>query len=199
MTEPLRLGIMGGTFDPIHLGHLIAASEAHARFSLDRVLFLPAACPWQKSGYSDAEDRFLMTSFAAAGHRGFEVSRLEIDRRGPTYTSETLQTLSEHHGDSQLFLILGADAAAGLRTWHEPQRLLELATLLVPGRVGAQKIPDDIPHETLEMPVIDISSTEIRNRVRAGRPIEFLVPPGVAIHIRTAGLYTGTPMEVPHA
>ena len=198
MTEPLRLGIMGGTFDPIHIGHLIAASEAHARFALDRVLFLPAAHPWQKSGYSDAEDRFLMTSFAAAGHRAFEVSRQEIDRRGSTYTFETLQSLKEHRPNTELFLILGADAAAGVPTWREPERVLELSTLIVAERAGTP-IPDDVPHERLEMPAVDISSTDIRNRVRSGRPIEFLVPQQVASHIRTCGLYAGTQPEDSHA
>lgn len=196
MTEPLRLGIMGGTFDPIHLGHLVAASEARSRFALDRILLIPAARPWQKSGYSDPEDRFLMTSFAASGHRSFSVSRVELDRHGPTYTSETLELLKEQHGGAELFLILGADAAAGVPGWHRPERVLELAELIVPNRLGAPGLTADIPHHRLDMPVIEVSSTDIRNRVRGGRPIDFLVPDGVAEHIRSRGLYVGSEPEV---
>lgn len=196
MTDPTRLGIMGGTFDPIHLGHLVAASEAHSRFALDRILFIPAARPWQRSGYSDPEDRFLMTSLAAAGHRAFSVSRLELDRRGPTYTSETLKLLKEQHGDAELFLILGADAAAGVPGWHHPEKVLELAGLIVPNRPGAPALTADIPHHPLEMPAIEISSTDIRNRVRSGRPIDFLVPDAVADHIWSSGLYVGSEPEV---
>lgn len=186
---------MGGTFDPIHLGHLIAASEARARFALDRILLLPAARPWQKSGYSDAEDRFLMASFAAVGHAAFAVSRLEIDRNGPTYTSDTLQTIKEQHEGAELFLILGADAAAGVPTWREPERVLALTQLIVVNRPGAPDLPEDIPHHPLRMPMIEISSTDIRNRVRAEQPIDFLVPDQVAEHISKAGLYVGTDQE----
>ncbi|MBA2725317.1 MAG: nicotinate-nucleotide adenylyltransferase [Actinobacteria bacterium] len=196
MTAPLRLGIMGGTFDPIHIGHLVAASEARFRFDLDRILFIPAARPWQKSGYSDPEDRFLMTSFAATGSRSFSVSRVELDRHGPTYTSETLGFLKEHHGEVELFLILGADAAAGVPGWHQPERVFELAELIVPNRPGAPGLTADIPHHPLEMPVIEVSSTDIRNRVRSGRPIDFLVPDGVAEHIWSRGLYVGDESEV---
>ena len=111
-TAVRRLGVMGGTFDPIHIGHLVAASEALHVFELDRVLFVPTGQPWQKSSYSDAEDRFLMTSLGAATHRCFAVSRIELDRKGPTFTAETMRTLRDFHGaDTKLFFILGADAA----------------------------------------------------------------------------------------
>jgi nicotinate-nucleotide adenylyltransferase len=114
---------MGGTFDPIHLGHLIAASEALARLDLDRMLFVPTGRPWQKTRYSDAEDRFIMTSLAAASHPRFAVSRMELDRTGPTYSADTLEQLRLFHGpDIKLFFIIGADAALKLGTWHGLER-----------------------------------------------------------------------------
>lgn len=195
MSDTIRLGIMGGTFDPIHIGHLIAASEAAARFALDRVLLMPAARPWQKTGYSNAEDRFLMTSLAATNHQAFAVSRLEIDRKGMTYTVDTLGTLKEQHQGARLFLILGADAAAGISTWHEPEGVLSLAELIVVNRPGGSDLSKEIPHHPLRMPMIEVSSTDIRNRVRSEWPIDFLVPDAVAAHIRSSGLYVGTEVE----
>ncbi|MFN2526735.1 MAG: nicotinate-nucleotide adenylyltransferase [Actinomycetota bacterium] len=193
-----RLGIMGGTFDPIHLGHLVAASEALHHFSLDQIIFIPAARPWQKDFYSDAEDRFLMTTFAASSHPRFAVSRMELDRKGPTYTYETMALLREFHGESvKLFFIVGADAVLKLGSWHGLENLRPLASLIAVGRVGhdlqALTPEEGWPEVNLmEMPPIGISSTDIRERVRSGRPIDYLVPHQVAAYIREQGLYVGS-------
>ncbi|MFN2526934.1 MAG: nicotinate-nucleotide adenylyltransferase [Actinomycetota bacterium] len=193
-----RLGIMGGTFDPIHLGHLVAASEALHQFELDRIIFIPAARPWQKDFYSDAEDRFLMATFAASSHPRFAVSRMELDRKGPTYTYETMASLREFHGAAvELFFIIGADAVLKLGSWHGLEHLRPLASLIAVTRPG-HNLEDLAPAEgwpkveLMEMPEIRISSTDIRDRVRAGRPIYFLVPHQVATYIREQGLYVGS-------
>lgn len=189
---------MGGTFDPVHLGHLIAASEALHQFELDRVIFIPAARPWQKEFYSDAEDRFLMTTFAASSHPRFAVSRMELDRKGPTYTYETMTSLREFHGPSiKLFFIIGADAVLKLGSWHGLEHLRPLASLIAVTRGGHRlaelESAEGWPEiEVMEMPEIAISSTDIRERVRAGRPIDFLVPGQVAGYIREQGLYVGS-------
>jgi nicotinate-nucleotide adenylyltransferase len=186
---------MGGTFDPIHAGHLVAASEALHAFRLDRVIFVPTGQPWQKDFYSDAEDRFLMTLLGTAPDRRFTASRMEIDRVGPTYTVDTMQALREFHGSSVLlFFILGADAALRLGTWHHIDGLADLADIVVVSRPGfnleALDVRPNWPrlHE-IEMPGIDVSSSAIRERVRANRPIDYLVPPDVVTYIREHGLY----------
>lgn len=190
-----RLGVMGGTFDPIHLGHLIAASEALHVFELDRVIFVPTGRPWQKSSYSDAEDRFMMTSLGAATHRCFGVSRIELDRKGPTYTADTMRTLKEFHGqEAKLFFILGADAALRFGTWRHVEGLAdhtELIAVTRPGFALGQIETDEtwpLIH-LMEMPDIGISATDVRRRVRAGRPIDFLVPDQVVSYIHEHGLY----------
>ena len=194
-----RLGVMGGTFDPVHVGHLLAASEALHAFDLDRVLFVPAGKPWQKKDYSSAEDRFLMTSLAAGLHPRFAASRMELDRKGPTYTVDTLRELDDFYPDLEMFLILGADAAAGLSTWYEPEAVAELAEVIAVTRPGfeLERAADQGRHvvHTLEMPPIGISSTEIRRRVRAGAPIDFMVPLDVRSFIAENGLYVGTSEE----
>jgi nicotinate-nucleotide adenylyltransferase len=192
-----RLGVMGGTFDPIHLGHLIVASEVRHAFELDRVVFMPAARPWQKAIYSNAEDRLLMAGLAAARSKGFAVSRLELDRQGATYTVDTMAALREFYGpEVALFFILGADAAAKLDSWVRIEGLRELAELIVVGRPGhpAEAFPasDAWPViNRLDVPAIDISSTDLRRRVRRGQPIDFMVPEEVAAYIRDHGLYVG--------
>ena len=195
-----RLGVMGGTFDPIHVGHLLAASEALHAFDLDRVLFVPAGKPWQKKDYSSAEDRFLMTSLAAGLHPRFAASRMELDRKGPTYTVDTLRELDEFYPDLEMFLILGADAAAGLSSWYEPEAVAELAEVIAVTRPGfaLERAAEQGRHvvHNLEMPPIGISSTEIRRRVRAGAPIDFMVPIDVRSFIAENGLYVGTSEEV---
>ena len=192
-----RLGVMGGTFDPIHLGHLVAASEVLHSFGLDRVVFMPAGDPWQKRSETAAEDRFMMTSLAVAGFQSFSVSRLELDRKGPTYTADTFETLREFYGpDVEMFLIVGADAVLNLSTWKKLDRLKELVEVIAVTRPGSDLASfaqsDDIPTvHVREMPGIAISATDIRDRVRQGKPIDFLVPPEVARYIRQNGLYAG--------
>lgn len=195
MQRIARLGVLGGTFDPVHLGHLIAASEALHAFSLDLVLFVPAGSPWQKESFSDPEDRYAMTVLAAATHERFAVSRTEVDRGGPTYTVDTMAELRGFYGDAAaLFFILGADALKNLHTWYGLDRLTETTEFIAVGRPGSG---DDSPvpvntsavvHK-LAIPGVDISSTEVRARVRDGRPIQFLVPHAVAEYIRRNGLY----------
>ena len=190
--HPRRLGIMGGTFDPIHIGHLIAASEVAGRLDLDEVLFIPAGRPWQKSLYSEAEDRLLMTTLAVADHDRFSVSRIELDRRGDTYSADTLSDLRDFYGNETLFFfILGSDAAAGLATWRKLEEFRGLTEVVVVARPGEfQGAAHDVPTTQVKIPAVDISSTEIRSRVREGRPISFMVPRAVENYIRDNGLYS---------
>jgi nicotinate-nucleotide adenylyltransferase len=184
-----RLGLMGGTFDPIHLGHLVVASQAFHELELDTVLFIPAGQPWQRPEFSPAEDRFAMTSLGAALHHGFSVSRMEIDRRGPTYTADTLETLHDFYGpDLEVFLLLGSDAAAGVPTWHRSERVTELSTIVVAQRPGHDRLPNV---RVLHAPELAVSASDIRARVRDGRPIDFLVPAEVVRYIAERGLYQG--------
>ena len=190
--NPRRLGIMGGTFDPIHVGHLIAASEVAGRLVLDEVLFIPAGRPWQKSFYSEAEDRLLMTTLAIADHDRFSVSRIELDRRVDTYSADTLSDLHDFYGsDTLFFFILGSDAAAGLSTWRKLDEFRRLAEVVVVARPGElREDGPDVPTTNIKIPAVDVSSTEIRSRVREGRPISFLVPRAVESYIRDNGLYS---------
>jgi nicotinate-nucleotide adenylyltransferase len=194
MEASARLGVFGGTFDPIHIGHLIAASEAMYAFSLDRILFVPAGRPWQKESFSDPEDRYTMTVLGTAAHERFGVSRTEVDRSGPTYTADTMEGLRDFYGpDTSLYFILGSDAAGRLHTWRGLERLVGLAEFIAVGRPGAGdgRHPGNtsaVVHK-LAIPGVDISSTDVRARVRAGRPIDFLVPAPVADYIRRSGLY----------
>lgn len=189
-----RIGVLGGTFDPIHVGHLVAASEAIDRFGLDRVILVPAGRPWQKSHFSDPEDRVLMTTLAAAGHPKLSVSRVEIDRKGATYTVDTLEALHDFFPEAELFFIVGADAALELDTWHRAEDIGSLATLIAVTRPGSLLTDLDtragLPEvHVMEMPALAISSTDIRQRVAEGRPIDFLVPHAVVDYIRNRGLY----------
>lgn len=191
-----RLGVMGGTFDPIHLGHLVAASEALHAFGLDRVLFVPAGRPWQREHYSSAEDRYLMTVLAAETHQSFAVSRAEIDRRAPTYTADTLQELRDVYPGAELRFIAGADAVLNLGTWKGLERVAELAEVIAVTRPGSDlsglEVGENWPKVTvLEMPGIGVSATDIRERVRAERPIDYLLPAEVVSYIRERGLYVG--------
>ena len=192
---PKRVGIMGGTFDPLHVGHLVAGTEVLHRFELDRVLFVPAGDPWQKEKYSPPEDRFMMTLLGAEGHRCFAASRVELDRRGPTYTADTVEELAEFYGpDAQLFFIAGADAILRLGTWAHLDRLygnVEMIAVSRPGfdLSGFVTEPAWPKVHVLDMPAIGISATDIRERMRKGEPIDFLVPPSVHEYIRSQGLY----------
>jgi nicotinate-nucleotide adenylyltransferase len=193
-----RVGVMGGTFDPIHHGHLVAAEEARWQFGLDRVVFVPTGQPWQKAaGVSDAEDRYLMTVIATASNPAFSVSRLEIDSPGPTYTVDTLRRLrADLDPDVRLFFVTGADAVLQILTWKDPDEVLALAELIAASRPGhdladlAEKVPAAAGRvHPMRIPALAISSTDIRARVAVGAPIQYLVPEGVARYIEKRGLY----------
>jgi nicotinate-nucleotide adenylyltransferase len=196
-----RVGVLGGTFDPVHLGHLAAASEVLHSFELDRVLFMPAGDPWQKTAHVPAEDRFLMTELAISGSSSFAASRLELDRKGPTYTADSFEMLRGFYGDHvQFFLILGADALLNLPTWKKLDRLRELVEIVAVSRPGFDlgdyhESPDLPTVHRKEIPGMDISAHGIRERVQKGEPIDFLVPGEVARYIRANGLYTNHPTE----
>lgn len=190
-----RLGVMGGTFDPPHIGHLVAASEVRHALALERVLFVPTGMPWQKEGRAPAEDRFMMTTLALADHPGFAASRAELDRKGPTYTIDTLAELKAFYGDdTELYFIAGSDALFNLGTWHRVDELGSLCRIAAVSRYGADLSafkprpgwPEVI---AVDMPQIGVSSTDIRARVAASRPIDFLVPAPVARYIAARGLY----------
>ena len=189
------MGVMGGTFDPLHIGHLIASREAMHVFALDRVVFVPTGRPWQKSGYSDPEDRYMMALLGAQSHPSFSVSRIELDRRGPTYTADTMQQLHDFYGrDIELFFIAGADAILQLHTWEHVERLKDLTAMIAVSRPGFDLAqlslgPDWPQVHVMQMPGIDVSASELRERVRSGRPIDFLVPTAVRGYIRKQGLY----------
>ncbi|MBG6122123.1 nicotinate-nucleotide adenylyltransferase [Corynebacterium aquatimens] len=193
-----RIGIMGGTFDPIHNGHLVAASEVADIFDLDEVIFVPTGQPWQKAGkkVSDAEDRYLMTVIATASNPRFHVSRVDIDRAGPTYTVDTLKDLSEKYPNDQLFFITGADALASIMSWHEWEKMFDLAEFVGVTRPGYELSEDGLPAQhqerthLIEIPAMAISSTDCRSRAAAGRPVWYLVPDGVVQYISKNSLYT---------
>ncbi len=199
--ERHRLGIMGGTFDPIHHGHLVAASEVASVFGLDEVVFVPTGQPWQKDHVevSPAEQRYLMTVIATASNPGFTVSRVDVDRPGLTYTIDTLRDLRASHPDSDLYFITGADALAQILSWKDADELFELARFVGVTRPGHELSGAGLPEgrvSLLEVPAMAISSTACRERVRAGRPVWYLVPDGVVQFIGKYGLYrTGEPAE----
>jgi len=194
-----RLGVMGGTFNPIHTGHMVAADEARATFALDEVVFVPAGRPWQKAGedVAPAEDRYLMTVIATSSHPAFTVSRIELDRDGPTYTIDTLRALREQRPNDELFFITGADAVLQILTWKDPESILADARFIAATRPGydLERLEKELPHgledrvSIMEIPALAISSTDVRRRVREGRPIRYLVPEGVAAYIDKQRLY----------
>ncbi|GAC1386976.1 MAG: nicotinate-nucleotide adenylyltransferase [Marmoricola sp.] len=196
----MRVGVLGGTFNPPHLGHLICAQEAHRELSLDRVLMIPARIPPHKPVEHEpgAEHRLELCRRATAGDGRFEVSALELSREGPSYTVDTLRTLTENDPQAELFLIVGGDLAAGLHWWREPERVLELATVAVAKRRGTARSSVDAALNSLpggerarffSMPRIGVSSTLVRRRVRSGQPIRYLVPDAVAGYIAEHRLY----------
>lgn len=192
---------MGGTFDPIHHGHLVAASEVADRFHLDEVVFVPTGQPWQKGdrAVSPAEDRYLMTVVATASNPRFSVSRVDLDRKKPTYTVDTLQDLARHHPDAELYFITGADALGSILGWQDWKELFRLARFVGVSRPGytlgadhlaeyLERLPPDVL-SLVEIPALAISSTECRRRAAENRPVWYLVPDGVVQYISKRDLY----------
>jgi nicotinate-nucleotide adenylyltransferase len=196
-TDRRRVGIMGGTFDPIHHGHLVAASEVQSWFDLDEVIFVPTGEPWQKADRDvwPAEHRYLMTVIATAANPRFEVSRVDIDRSGPTYTIDTLRELTALHPDADLYFITGADAMAALLTWQDHEELFKLAHFVGCTRPGHELTDvslEGLPKDRItlvEIPALTISSTDCRHRVETGEPVWYLVPDGVVQYIGKHELY----------
>ena len=193
-----RLGVMGGTFDPIHHGHLVAASEVQSAFELDEVVFVPTGRPWQKSSrdVAPAEHRYLMTVIATASNPRFTVSRVDIDRTGPTYTIDTLRDLSAQRPDAQLFFITGADALAQILSWKDSDEIFDLAHFIGVTRPGHTLDDAGLPADRvslMEVPAMAISSTDCRVRVAKGEPVWYLVPDGVVQYIGKYGLYRQDP------
>lgn len=192
---------MGGTFDPIHHGHLVAASEVAERFSLDEVVFVPTGEPWQKAGrkVSAAEDRYLMTVIATASNPRFRVSRVDIDRGGPTYTVDTLRDLQQQYPGAELFFITGADALANIVTWRDWEKMFTLARFVGVTRPGYELDDAIVPEvhrdriELVPIPAMAISSTDCRQRAASKRPVWYLVPDGVVQYIAKHGLYDEQP------
>jgi nicotinate-nucleotide adenylyltransferase len=193
-----RVGVMGGTFDPIHHGHLVTAEEAVVQFGLDAVVFVPTGRPWMKAHreVSPTEDRYLMTVVATASNPRFTVSRIDIDRDGPTYAVDTLRQLSDEHPDAELYFITGADAILEIFDWKDPEEVLGLAHFIAATRPGYDlarfeaAAPTHHPRvSTMDIPALAISSSDIRARVGEGRAIRYLLPEGVKSYIEKQGLY----------
>jgi nicotinate-nucleotide adenylyltransferase len=208
----MRIGIYGGSFDPVHLGHLIAAESAREQASLEKVIFVPAAQSPHKTHHTlaPAADRLAMLELATSGHGAFEVSSMELDRGGISYTVETLVEMTARFPDDQLVLLLGPDAVRGLPRWREPARIAELAELVTVSRVGlddVNQLRDDAELRELlgaaaverliagcvQMPAVGVRATEVRQKVGAGRSVRYLVPMAVAAYIRHHGLYQAMP------
>jgi nicotinate-nucleotide adenylyltransferase len=192
----MRIGVLGGTFDPIHIAHLLLAEQAREQLALDVVLFIPAGDPWRKAGreVAPAAARLAMTRLAVEPYEAFEVDDCEVRRAGPTYTVETLRELHARYGaEEDLFLLLGGDALSDLPYWHDPSGIAEEAMVVVAPRRDAVS-PESLPFPpervlTIEMPDIAISSTDLRQRARYGRSLRFFVPDAVASYIEENGLY----------
>ena len=189
---------MGGTFDPIHHGHLVAASEVAALFSLDEVIFVPTGAPWQKAErqVSPAEHRYLMTVIATASNPRFWVSRVDIDRAGPTYTIDTIRDIAALRRGAELYFITGADALAQILSWKDSEGALRLAHFVGVTRPGYELSDAHLPHDAvtlLDVPALAISSSDCRSRVGAGEPVWYLVPDGVVQYINKHRLYLAAP------
>jgi nicotinate-nucleotide adenylyltransferase len=187
-----RLGVMGGTFDPIHHGHLVAASEVASAFNLDGVLFVPTGEPWQKSKVTDGEHRYLMSVIATASNPRFTVSRVDIDRDGPTYTIDTLKDVQKAFPEAELFFITGADAIKQILQWKDVEQIWPLAHFVAVTRPGHLLELPPAPEgaiSVLEIPALAISSTDVRSRVAEGNPVWYLVPDGVVQYIGKHNLY----------
>ncbi|MEX3562872.1 nicotinate-nucleotide adenylyltransferase [Corynebacterium phoceense] len=188
-----RIGIMGGTFDPIHNGHLVAASEVAHRFDLEQVIFVPTGQPWQKTGVTDSEHRYIMTTIATASNPRFRVSRVDIDREGETYTLDTLRDIGKLFPGAELYFITGADALASITSWHDWELMLELAHFVGVTRPGYELTKDMLPADAtitlIDIPAMAISSTDCRTRAKAGQPVWYLVPDGVVQYMAKNHLY----------
>ncbi len=187
---------MGGTFDPIHYGHLLAASEAMQAADLHRVIFVPTGRPWQKAAaaVSDPELRYLMTVLATTSNPDFWVSRVDLDRPGPTYTIDTLRDLRQEYPQAEFSFITGADALAHIFTWKSLHELVTLADFIAVNRPGHELVPPSVPGarvQFLEIPRVEISSTDCRERVRTGRSLRYFTPDNVAAFIQKQELYRG--------
>jgi nicotinate-nucleotide adenylyltransferase len=187
---------MGGTFDPVHHGHLVAASEVAARFDLDEVVFVPTGHPTfkQSQEVTVAEHRYLMTVIATASNPRFTVSRVDVDREGLTFTVDTLRDLKTQRPDAELFFITGADAIEQILTWKDAEELFTMAQFVAVTRPGHTLSVDGLPGDrvhVLEIPALAISSTDVRERARAGHPVWYLVPDGVVQYIAKHRLYRG--------
>lgn len=194
MSSPRRIGIMGGTFDPVHHGHLVAASEVADRFDLDEVVFVPTGQPWQKgSAVSSAEDRYLMTVIATASNPRFGVSRVDVDRAGPTYAVDTLRDLRREYGEeAELFFITGADALERILSWKDAKEAFGLAHFVGVTRPGFTLTDAHLPADSVslvQVPAMAISSSDCRARVAVDKPIWYLMPDGVVQYITKRGLY----------
>lgn len=196
----MRVGILGGTFDPVHVGHLVLAEEAREALGLDEVLFVPAGDPWRKSerDITSAEHRLAMLRLAVEGNDGFGISDIELRQDGPTYTANTLAELAGERLDDEFYFILGADALDDMPNWHEPARIVEHAILAVAPRdvqevnAAALNVPGVADRVTsFAMTRIDISSTDLRERVARGRSIRYMVPEAVRAYILDQKLYAG--------
>jgi nicotinate-nucleotide adenylyltransferase len=200
--RPKRLGVMGGTFDPIHYGHLVTAEAAVWKFSLDEVVFVPTGHPWMKEHQevAPAEHRYLMTVIATASNPRFSVSRIEVEREGPTYAVDTLQELRRTAEEEvELYFITGADAVLEIFQWKDPEEVLSMAHFIAATRPGydlarlEEAAPTDAVGQprisVMDIPALAISSTDVRRRVRDGEPIRYLVPEGVLAYIHKMGLY----------
>jgi nicotinate-nucleotide adenylyltransferase len=188
----IRLGVMGGTFDPVHFGHLVAANEAASAFGLDKVIFVPTGEPWQKQTITDSGHRFNMTKLAIAGNSHFDISRVDVDRPGPTYTVDTLRDIKSQHPEAELFFITGADSIAQIGSWKDSEQIWPLAHLVGVTRPGHSLEVPKSPHgavSLLEIPALAISSTDIRARVESGKPIDYLLPASVIDYIQKNNLY----------
>jgi nicotinate-nucleotide adenylyltransferase len=200
----MRVGVLGGTFDPVHVGHLILAEQCREQARLDEVRFIPAARPphKQQDAVTSFEHRVEMLSLAIAGHAAFRIDTLEKDRSGPSYTADTLQDLHARHSDAELYLILGSDCLPDLVHWHEPARIMQLAAFLLVERRGwpiwqndqlcaalALAANTDVRQQIVQMPLIEISSRDVRARVAAARSIRYLVPRAVECYIDQHRLY----------
>jgi nicotinate-nucleotide adenylyltransferase len=193
-----RIGVFGGTFDPPHLGHLVAASEAASRCALDEVVFVPTGDPWQKQHLkiTDASARLAMTRLAVESDPLFRVSTCDIEREGATYAVDTVADVrAEYDEDVELYFIIGADSLENLHTWHRVEELCKAVKFIALNRPGHSRREVDTSFgaqvEFIDMPAVDVSSTECRQRVRDGQPIRYLVPDAVEAYVREHGLYRG--------